>query len=43
LDTYDFQALAFYQKNGYEVFGILENCPAPGHIRYSLKKSLATL
>lgn len=40
LETYDFQALEFYQKNGYEIYGILENCPAPGHRRYSLKKDL---
>lgn len=41
LDTYDFQARAFYQKNGYEIFGTLDNCPAPGHQRYSLRKELA--
>jgi GNAT superfamily N-acetyltransferase len=35
--TTDFQALAFYQKNGYEVFGTLENKP-PGHTWYYLKK-----
>ena len=39
LDTYDFQAKGFYEKNGYSVFGILEDCPK-GHIRYYLKKSL---
>ena len=39
LDTYDFQAKGFYEKNGYSVFGTLEDCPK-GHIRYYLKKSL---
>ena len=39
LDTYDFQAKGFYEKNGYSLFGILEDCPK-GHIRYYLKKSL---
>ena len=39
-DTFDFQAKDFYLKQGYEVFGILEDCP-PGHKRYYMKKSLA--
>ena len=39
LDTFDFQAKEFYEKNGYSVFGILEDCPK-GHIRYYLKKTL---
>ena len=39
LDTFDFQAKDFYIKAGYEVFGILEDCP-PGHKRYYLKKKL---
>ncbi|MGF0032060.1 GNAT family N-acetyltransferase [Bariatricus sp. SGI.154] len=39
LDTFDFQAKEFYEKLGYEVFGILEGCPK-GHTRYYLKKSL---
>ncbi len=39
LDTYDFQAKGFYEKNGYSVLGTLEDCPK-GHIRYYLKKSL---
>jgi len=37
LDTFDFQAKDFYIKQGYEIFGKLENCPT-GHIRYFMKK-----
>jgi GNAT superfamily N-acetyltransferase len=39
LDTFDFQARDFYERNGYELFGTLDDCP-PGHKRYYLKKSL---
>ena len=39
LDTFDFQAKTFYEKNGYTVFGILEDCPK-GHARYFMKKAL---
>lgn len=39
LDTFDFQALNFYLKHGYEIWGVLEDCPK-GHKRYCLKKSL---
>lgn len=39
LDTFDFQAKDFYLKQGYEIFGILEDCPK-GHKRYYLKKLL---
>ena len=39
LDTFDFQAKDFYIKHGYEVFGVLEDCPK-GHCRYYLKKKL---
>lgn len=39
LDTFDFQAKDFYTKHGYEVFGVLEECPE-GHCRYYLKKKL---
>ncbi|QAA32470.1 GNAT family N-acetyltransferase [Clostridium manihotivorum] len=39
LDTFDFQAKDFYLKHGYEVFGILEDCPE-SHNRYYLKKTL---
>ena len=39
LDTFDFQAKDFYLKNGYSIFGILDNFPA-GHKRYYLQKRL---
>lgn len=39
LDTFEFQALDFYLKHGYEIWGVLEDCPR-GHKRYCLKKSL---
>ncbi|WP_040213949.1 GNAT family N-acetyltransferase [Clostridium polynesiense] len=37
LDTFDFQAKDFYIKQGYEIFGVLEDCPKE-HKRYFLKK-----
>lgn len=39
LDTFSFQALDFYRKLGYEVFGELPNYPE-GAKRYYLKKTL---
>jgi GNAT superfamily N-acetyltransferase len=39
LDTMSFQALPFYEKQGYTVFGVLEDLPA-GHRRIFLKKRL---
>lgn len=39
LETMDFQAKDFYIKNGYEVFGELDNVPI-GHKRYYMKKIL---
>lgn len=39
LDTLDFQALDFYRKFGYTVFGQLDDLP-PGHTRYYLRKTL---
>jgi GNAT superfamily N-acetyltransferase len=39
LDTFDFQALPFYQKNGYSIFGTLQGYPV-GHERYFLTKRL---
>lgn len=40
LDTFDFQAKDFYLKLGYQVFGVLENCPQ-GHNRYFMSKILS--
>lgn len=40
VDTFSFQAQAFYEKNGYELFGTLDDYP-PGHKRLFLKKKLA--
>ena len=37
LDTFDWQAKAFYEGLGYEVFGVLKDCPR-GHDRYYMKK-----
>ncbi len=39
LDTFDFQAKDFYLKHGYEVFGVLEDCPLE-HKRYYMKKNI---
>ena len=39
LDTFDFQAKDFYIKYGYEIFGILDECPKE-HARYFIKKSI---
>lgn len=39
LDTFDFQAKEFYEKQGYVVFGKLDDCPA-NHCRYFMKKLL---
>lgn len=39
VDTFDWQAKGFYEKNGYSIFGTLEDCPK-GHCRYYMKKSL---
>lgn len=37
LDTFDFQAKDFYIKQGYDIFGILDECPQR-HKRYFMKK-----
>lgn len=37
LDTYEFQALGFYQKQGYELFGTVEDHPR-GSRRFFVKK-----
>ena len=39
LDTFSFQALEFYKKCGYHVFGELRDFP-PGHQRYYMTKRL---
>jgi ribosomal protein S18 acetylase RimI-like enzyme len=39
LDTFDFQAPGFYEKLGFNVFGIIEDYP-PGHQRFFLVKRL---
>ncbi len=39
LDTMSFQALAFYERHGYTVFGVLDDFP-PGHRKYYLQKRL---
>lgn len=39
LDTFDFQAKDFYLKNGYTIFGQVNNFPI-GHKRYYLQKQL---
>lgn len=37
LDTFDFQAVGFYERLGYRLFGELTDFP-PGHTRYFLEK-----
>jgi GNAT superfamily N-acetyltransferase len=39
LDTFSFQALGFYERLGYGIFGVLEDFP-PGHKRYFLQKQI---
>lgn len=39
LDTFSFQALGFYQRLGYRLFGELTDYP-PGHARHFLSKPL---
>ena len=42
LDTFSFQALPFYEKQGYAVFGVLEDYPE-GKKRYFLQKRLVAV
>lgn len=37
METWDFQARGFYERNGYAVFAEIKNCP-PGTVDYYLKK-----
>ena len=39
LDTFDFQAKDFYVKHGYDIHGVLDDCPLE-HKRYYLRKNL---
>ena len=39
LDTFTFQAKDFYIKHGYEIFGVLDDCPKE-HKKYFLKKNI---
>jgi GNAT superfamily N-acetyltransferase len=39
LDTFSFQALSFYERHGYTIFGALDQYPDT-HTRYFLRKSL---
>ena len=39
LDTFEFQAREFYERQGYVVFGIQENYP-PGHTRFFMRRDL---
>jgi GNAT superfamily N-acetyltransferase len=42
LDTYSFQAPGFYQKAGYEVFGVIEGYPR-GVQKYFMRKQLVPI
>lgn len=39
LDTFDFQAKDFYIKQGFDIHGVLDDCPQ-GHKRYYMKKNI---
>jgi GNAT superfamily N-acetyltransferase len=39
LDTFEYQALPFYEKLGYEQFGVLEGYP-PGYRQFHLTKTI---
>ena len=41
LDTFEFQALPFYQRHGYSVFGVHEDY-LPGSRRYYLQKTFTS-
>ncbi len=39
LETFSFQAVDFYRRRGYEVFGQIDDWP-PGHSKFYLRKTL---
>lgn len=39
METWNFQARGFYEKNGYAIFAEIKDCP-PGTVDYYLKKEL---
>lgn len=40
VNTQDFQAVSFYQKHGFTIFGELEDCPFEGTTKFFLKKAI---
>lgn len=42
LTTFDFQAPAFYERHGFEIFATLDDFPVRGHKRFYMIKRLAT-
>ena len=42
LGTFDFQARPLYEKFGFSVCGIIEDCPTAGHIHYDMVKRIDT-
>ena len=40
LGTFDFQARGLYEKFGFEVCGVIEDCPTKGHTHYDMIKRL---
>lgn len=38
LGTFEFQALPFYQKHGYSIFGVLEDYPPGSHLTFLQKR-----
>ena len=42
LGTFDFQAKPLYEKRGFTVCGIIENCPTEGHTHYDMIKRIDT-
>ena len=42
LGTFDFQAKPLYEKIGFTVCGIIENCPTEGHTHYDMIKRIDT-